>query len=436
MRIDYRKRCRRIANSYYNLGLEKAKIRDLTGAAECLKRSLRFDKTHTDARNLLGLIYYEIGETADALVQWVISMNLQPEKNRADRYLDQIQRKPSRLSLASQCVKKYNQALIHAQTGSDDLAVLQLTRVVELNPNFVKAHLLLGLLYMVHEDYTKAGKSLFKVLQIDKNNPKALWYMSIVKANTGKAEIEKKKLKNAFSHRQMQDDDIIIPPTYKENTGWQTIINIIVGLVLGAAVVIFLIMPANTEAINTRHNQELQRYLDQLNSANLEITRIEQTVEQYKQEKEEAQNSLETVMNDNGGILRQYQNLIGILQAYKKDDFTTAVKLYADLDVSVITEADVKAVIGEIKADMDENGYQVLQTLGEQAENSNDHTAALDYYHKSLVIHPDNPQVIFNMALIYKGLGDTENSNQLFGQVIMNYPDTELAEQAKNERGY
>ena len=34
----------------------------------------------------------------------------------------------------------------------------------------------------------------------------------------------------AFSHRQMQDDDIIIPPTYKENTGWQTIINIMVGL--------------------------------------------------------------------------------------------------------------------------------------------------------------------------------------------------------------
>ncbi|MBS6646441.1 MAG: hypothetical protein KH366_22940 [Clostridiaceae bacterium] len=434
--MDYRKKCRQVANSYYNLGLEKAKIRDLTGAADCLKKSLHFNKAHTDARNLLGLIYYEIGETADALVQWVISMSLQPEKNRADHYLDEIQRKPGRLETASQNVKKYNQALWHAQTGSDDLAVLQLTRIVESNPNFVKAHLLLSLLYMAHSDYTKAGKSLFKVLQIDKNNPKALWYMSIVKANTGRAEIEKKKLKNAFSHRQMQDDDIIIPPTYKENTGWQTIINILVGLCLGTAVIFFLIMPASTKAINIEHNKEMQVYLEQINSKNLELTRMESTVEEYKRQKEEAEASLQSVMNDNGGILNQYQTLIGILQAYKTDDFTTAVKLYANLDPTVITEAAVQAVIAEIKADMDANGYQELQKLGEEAAAAGNQTEALDYYHKSLVIHPDNPQVIFNMAVIYKGLGDMENANKLFGDVIMNYSNTDLAEQAKTERGY
>ena len=60
--MDYIEKCRRIANSYYNQGLEKAGIRDLTGAAECLKKSLRFNKYQIDARNLLGLIYYENGE--------------------------------------------------------------------------------------------------------------------------------------------------------------------------------------------------------------------------------------------------------------------------------------------------------------------------------------------------------------------------------------
>ena len=33
-----------------------------------LKKSLHFSKYQTDARNLLGLIYYENGEVADALV--------------------------------------------------------------------------------------------------------------------------------------------------------------------------------------------------------------------------------------------------------------------------------------------------------------------------------------------------------------------------------
>ena len=214
--MDIAAKNRQIANSYYNLGLEKAKLRDLSGAAQCLKKSLHFSKYQTDARNLLGLIYYENGEVADALVQWVISLNLQPENNLADHYLDEIQRKPGQLETESQNVKTFNQALWHAQNGSDDLAILQLARVVAAKPHFVKAHLLLALLYMRREDYNKAGRSLFKILQIDKSNPKALYYMSLVKQNTGRADAEKRKMIKAFSHRQMQDDDVIIPiPTRK-----------------------------------------------------------------------------------------------------------------------------------------------------------------------------------------------------------------------------
>ena len=40
--MDIAAKNRQIANSYYNLGLEKAKVRDLSGAAQCLKKSLAF----------------------------------------------------------------------------------------------------------------------------------------------------------------------------------------------------------------------------------------------------------------------------------------------------------------------------------------------------------------------------------------------------------
>ena len=116
---------------------------------------------------------------------------------------------------------------------SDDLAALQLARVVSAKPHFVKAHLLLALLYMRREDYNKAGRSLYKILQIDKSNSKALYYMSIVKQNTGRAEAEKRRMVKAFSHRQMEDDDVIIPNTYKESTGLSTVFHIILGLIFG-----------------------------------------------------------------------------------------------------------------------------------------------------------------------------------------------------------
>ena len=40
--MDIAAKNRQIANSYYNLGLEKAKIRDLSGAAQCLKKKPSF----------------------------------------------------------------------------------------------------------------------------------------------------------------------------------------------------------------------------------------------------------------------------------------------------------------------------------------------------------------------------------------------------------
>ena len=51
--MDYMQKIQYAANSFYNRGLELARERDLSGAAECLKRALQFNKYHTDARNLL-----------------------------------------------------------------------------------------------------------------------------------------------------------------------------------------------------------------------------------------------------------------------------------------------------------------------------------------------------------------------------------------------
>ena len=56
------KRIVRLSNRYYNEGLEKARVRDLTGAAASLKLSLKCNKNNVQARNLLGLVFFETGE--------------------------------------------------------------------------------------------------------------------------------------------------------------------------------------------------------------------------------------------------------------------------------------------------------------------------------------------------------------------------------------
>ena len=427
---------RQIANAYYNIGLEKARSRDLSGAVTALKKSLRFDKYQTDARNLLGLIYNEIGEVGAALTQWVISLNLQEQDNLAEEYLRKVHAARGYLELADQAAKKYNQALIYAQNDNEDLATLLLMRMVEEFPQYVKAQELLALLYLHQEDYIKAGRCLYQALKIDRYNPWVLHYMDIAKHNTGKADVEKRKLQNAFSHRKLQDDDIIMPPSYKENTGWQSIINIAIGLVLGAVLVVFMVMPARERSLNYEHNQEMRAYADKLNLANQKADSLQKEADQYRQEKEAAEENLSSLMGDSDSTLSQYGTMVQILNAWRKGDIQTAVQLYIGLDQSKITDESMAGVLGELQAEMNASAPAVLESLGAQSTAAGDYDTALHYYEKYMEINDKNPQIIFNMAMIYKTKGDEETADQLFGQVIMNFADSPLAESARAERGY
>ena len=429
-------RSRQIANAYYNIGLEKAKERDLTGAADALKKSLRFNKYQTDARNLLGLIYHEIGEVGAALAQWIISQNFQETGNLAEEYLQALQDAPGYLSMADQAAKKYNQSLQYAGSDNEDLAVLLLMNMVEEMPNFVKAQQLLALLYLHHEDYTKAGRCLFQALKVDRYNPLTQRYMAVAKQNTGRAEVEKRKLKNAFSHRQMQDDDIILPPSYKENTGLQSVLNILAGLVLGVVAMFFLVTPTIRDSITSRYEEEIRQGLELVNQKSLQIDELNRQMEEAGRAQQEAEDSLEAMISDSGGVISQYQHLVQILEAYRAEDMRTAVRLYVETDLSVLNDGILDSTVAWLQQDMAQNGYQVLEQLGDEAAARGSTAEAVDYFQKSLQIKGDNIGVIYKIGLAYKGAGDTDTANEYFGEIIMNHANSEYAAQAKEQRGY
>ena len=86
------------------------------------EKSLHFSKYQTDARNLLGLVYYGRGEVAEGLVEWIISKNLKPKDNLADRFIDEVQKSAKKkLEQINQAVKKYNQCLIYCEQQGEDL---------------------------------------------------------------------------------------------------------------------------------------------------------------------------------------------------------------------------------------------------------------------------------------------------------------------------
>ena len=107
---------------YYNLGLDKAEIRDLSGAIDMLRRSLKFNKYNIHARNLLGLVYFETGEAVAALSEWIISKNIMPENNVATEYIATLQAEQAKLDMINQTIKKYNSALKCCRENNEDVA--------------------------------------------------------------------------------------------------------------------------------------------------------------------------------------------------------------------------------------------------------------------------------------------------------------------------
>ena len=425
----------RIANCYYNLGLERAKLRDLSGAAELLKKALHYDKYQREARNLLGLIFFEMGEVADALVQWVISMNLLPEDNLADYYLDEIQRKPAILRICSDNVKRYNQALDYAQHNNEDLAVFQLNQVISDSPNYVKAHILLALLYMDRGDWIKAGKSLYLVLKIDRNNPKALVLMDLVKKNTGRAEIEQSKLKNVFSHRKMTDDDVMMPQEIRQLSPWSVSLLLLLGTGIGLFVFYLLMLPAGIRSANAKNNQELIAYTEKLDAANQKLSNVEEEKSKLQKSYDDAKANLDRYENQNASFMAQYQSLVNINNALSTGDILAAAEAYTKLDQSSITDSSLQNMLNTVKSQMEGNVYLRLQEMGTAAWNAGKTDEALQYFTWSVKIRRE-AENLFLLARLQQSMGNTTEANQNFDSVVGEFPSSPYAERARSARGY
>ena len=141
-----------LSDRYYNEALNRARIRDLTGAAEKLRVSLQLNKKNVQARNLYGLVLYERGETVAALREWILSQNIQPAMNSASQYIRSVEKEASKLKQMSRGISDYNEALRNCQDGNDDVASLRLRRAIQKNPRLIDAQLLLALIIAILKD--------------------------------------------------------------------------------------------------------------------------------------------------------------------------------------------------------------------------------------------------------------------------------------------
>lgn len=422
----------RISNMYYNQGLERAQVRDLSGAAESLRKSLKFYKMNVQARNLLGLVYFEMGETVDALREWVISKSLYPEDNRAEEYLSAAQMNGNKLEPLNQTIKKYNQALLYCKNGSRDLAVIQLKKVLTLNPRMVKAHQLLALLYMEEGRYDLAKKSLRNAGRIDANNTTTLRYLREVNiqlhGDVPSKINSKKNDKEELIVYQSGNETIIRPATFKDNSAFITILNIVVGVVIGILITWFLIVPSVKQKAVSEANQSVREANETISTKNQTIKTLENQIEAL----EEQLAQMETDHNDSQGVITVYEQLFTAYDAYLKNDFEGAGAALANVDPDVLT-GKASEIYQNISGQVNEKYIVVLYQQGEAAYNSQKFEEAVEALQKVVDIDEtyQDWNAVYYLAQSYRRLEQEEQAILYYQKIVEQRPGTERAKTAQ-----
>lgn len=174
---------------YYNRGLEAAQVRNLSLASTYLNKAIMHNKYNIEARNLLGLICFEIGQVGDALKEWIISQSLKKQDNIAAQYIQEVQNNPKMLGKYKEAIMLYNKAIDYLKQQDVDMAMIRLKKVVSIHPKLVQAKVLLALCYMYDRQYYKANEQVKKVLVIDQGHKEALIYFKELSSEDTTSEV-------------------------------------------------------------------------------------------------------------------------------------------------------------------------------------------------------------------------------------------------------
>lgn len=423
---------------YYNEGLEKAKIRDLTGATACLQLSLKLNKRNTQARNLLGLIYFEVGETVAALTEWVISKNYQPEKNLADDYIEKVQSNQALLTKMDNAVHKYNQSLGYCSQGIYDMPAIQLRKIIQLNPKLLQARLLLALLYMQSEKWEQAKEQLEICKSIDIGNITTNRFLREVDEALGfeNSKNAGKKQKETAVYMTSGNDTIIQPVNHKEMAGLHVFLNVFVGLLIGLIIGWFLLGPLRVKMENAAVNDELVGVREQLNVKSTEVEELTQKVNKLTTENEIMTEQIENY-EGNSGINEAYRNLMLALGEYHKGEEMdgTAMADYMDaIDLDYLqNEAPEEYMVlynmmkDKVGANIAENYYE----SGNEALRNFDYLTAISDLSKAVYYDPGHDSALYALANAYRENKDYENAKLIYEKVIELFPDSEKAIKAQ-----
>lgn len=227
-------------------------------------------------------------------------------------------------------------------------------------------------------------------------------------------------------------NETIIQPvsaSLKDNAATITIMNIVIGILMGAAIVWFLIVPAINHSKSTKTNKDVVAYSDQIAAKESEISALQKQVEDYQAKEKELEAEKQKAANTQSS----YEALIDVIDHYNQNNYSTTNLIDELLALSTDSLGEVgKAQYDEMTSEIFPKQCDKLYRSARQSYRVENYGTAIESLEKVMKMNEsyEDGKALLLLADSYAGNGDTEKATEKYNRVIELFPDSNVAQKA------
>jgi len=170
-----------LAHLYVELAQAYNRQDYLTKAVEQYKLAMKFDPNSSHLNSELAELYFQTGRTSDAMDELEEVIKRSPEDVDARRLL-------GRIYVRSLGEPAQGNSQRRSQSETLKRAIAQFEKIAEVDPKDAESLLVLGRLYRLSSDYTKAEATLKKALALEPENEEVLVTLAELYSDLGDAK--------------------------------------------------------------------------------------------------------------------------------------------------------------------------------------------------------------------------------------------------------
>ena len=209
-----------------------------------------------------------------------------------------------------------------------------------------------------------------------------------------------------------------------------TLINIGIGLLIGAGIVWFLIAPAAEEARNNKVNQQVVESSERINALEAQVSAQTRMLDQYRTASADSEAAAQAAV----GTTDSYENLLSAYGQYNAGEYSD--EQMADILMKInrgSLGSNGQAKFDEMTAAVYPTVCQTKFDAGMEAFNVANYESAID--NLSQVVRMDEKynsgEALLNLGLSYMKSGDNQSATTYLSKCNELFKDSDFAAQAK-----